>query len=107
MLGGCERALDLGPYANEESQCVDIIFADPGDSKIAEVNESNCFNSQELGFADVYTITVHEPIRDDGLAEESGAGEVSFWYLGRNRNRSVWTWVGWVPVVVGGLWVFS
>lgn len=55
----------------------------------------------------MYTITVHEPIRDDGLAEESGAGEVSFWYLGRNRNRSVWTWAGWVPVVVGGLWVFS
>lgn len=90
------------------NQCVDIIFAEPGDSKIAEVNESNCFNSQELGFADVYTITVHEPIRDGGLsAEESGAGEVSFWYLGRNRNRSLWTWAGWVPVVVGGLWAFA
>lgn len=87
-------------------QCVDIIFAEPGDPKINEVNESNCFNSQELGFADVYTITVHEPIRDESLLEKSGAGEVTFWYLGRNRSRSLWGYVGWVPVALGGLWVF-
>lgn len=56
----------------------------------------------------MYTITVHEPIRDDGGLEESGATEaVSFWYLGRNRDRGMWGWVGWVPVVVGGLWAFA
>lgn len=36
-------------------QCVDIIFADNGDSKIAEVNTDNCFNSTDISFQYVYT----------------------------------------------------
>lgn len=35
--------------------CVDITFADP--SEVAEVNETNCFNSSTIGFADVFTST--------------------------------------------------
>jgi len=34
--------------------CVDITFADPKD--VAEVNESNCFNSTDLSFNNVYSI---------------------------------------------------
>ncbi|KAH0550994.1 hypothetical protein GP486_007643 [Trichoglossum hirsutum] len=33
--------------------CVDITFADPKD--VAEVNSSNCFNSSNLGFSQVFT----------------------------------------------------
>ncbi|KAJ8064797.1 hypothetical protein OCU04_007107 [Sclerotinia nivalis] len=34
--------------------CVDITFANPED--VAEVNSSNCFNSSDISFANVYTI---------------------------------------------------
>ncbi|ESZ99415.1 hypothetical protein SBOR_0177 [Sclerotinia borealis F-4128] len=34
--------------------CVDITFANPRD--VAEVNSSNCFNSSQISFANVYTI---------------------------------------------------
>ena len=36
-------------------QCVDIIFAENGDSKIAEVTTDNCFNSSDITFQYVYT----------------------------------------------------
>lgn len=83
-------------------QCVDIIFAEPGDSKIAEVNETNCYNSTELGFGEMYTITTHEPVRDDALQEESGAVG---WARGMGSGGA-WGVLGWAPVVVGGLWAF-
>ncbi|KAL2160984.1 hypothetical protein VTH06DRAFT_8696 [Thermothelomyces fergusii] len=41
--------------------CVDITFAEPGDPRIALVNETNCFNSSDIGIADVYTLTLREP----------------------------------------------
>jgi len=34
--------------------CVDITFAEP--ENVAEVNSSNCFNSSDISFANVYTI---------------------------------------------------
>ena len=36
------------------SQCVDITFAEQKD--VAEVNETNCFNSTDLSFNNVYSI---------------------------------------------------
>lgn len=36
--------------------CVDIIFADPGDEEIPEVNKGNCDNTSNIGFNQVYTI---------------------------------------------------
>jgi hypothetical protein len=37
-------------------QCVDITFADPKD--VAEVNETNCFNSSDISFNNVYSIPI-------------------------------------------------
>ncbi|EEY15766.1 conserved hypothetical protein [Verticillium alfalfae VaMs.102] len=37
--------------------CVDITFGEPGDERIAEINSTNCFNSTDIGAADIYTIT--------------------------------------------------
>ncbi|KAF7718785.1 Uncharacterized protein PECH_005893 [Penicillium ucsense] len=37
--------------------CVDIIFAENGDSKIKEVTADNCFNSSDIGFQYMYTTT--------------------------------------------------
>jgi len=34
-------------------QCVDITFANPED--VPEVNATNCFNSSDIGFNNVYT----------------------------------------------------
>ncbi|PMD57908.1 uncharacterized protein K444DRAFT_592731 [Hyaloscypha bicolor E] len=36
--------------------CVDITFADPKD--VAEVNETNCFNSTDISFNNVYSIAI-------------------------------------------------
>lgn len=37
--------------------CVDITFADPGDSEIEEVTPENCFNSSDISFALVFSTT--------------------------------------------------
>ena len=34
---------------------MDIIFAENGDSKIAEVTQDNCFNSSDISFQYMYT----------------------------------------------------
>lgn len=34
-------------------QCVDIIFAEP--TNVPEVNRSNCFNSSDIGFNNVFS----------------------------------------------------
>jgi len=36
--------------------CVDITFADPAD--VADVNSTNCFNSSDLGFNNIFTSTL-------------------------------------------------
>ena len=43
--------------ANAVQQCVDITFADPLDPEINEINETNCFNSSDLSFNNVYSIS--------------------------------------------------
>ncbi|KAH6608801.1 hypothetical protein Trco_002147 [Trichoderma cornu-damae] len=42
--------------------CVDITFVDPGDKRIPAVNGTNCFNSSDIGFADIETITISRGI---------------------------------------------
>jgi hypothetical protein len=37
-------------------QCVDIVFAEP--ENVAEVNRSNCFNSSDIGFNNVFSTSV-------------------------------------------------
>ena len=53
-------------------QCVDIEFRDPGDPAIPRVNETNCFNSTDLGFAEIYTITT-KAIGESANSTTSGA----------------------------------
>ncbi|KAL1841073.1 hypothetical protein VTJ49DRAFT_7457 [Mycothermus thermophilus] len=56
-------------------QCVDIIFAEPGDPRIAHVNETNCFNSTDIGIADIYTLTLRAP--GEGAVRTSGAAPLA------------------------------
>lgn len=68
------------------TQCVDIIFADPGSDKLAEVNETNCFNSTDIGFAEVYTITTKRSGSSDYVTNAAGS-----------------LLAGWLPVFFTGL----
>ncbi|CEJ89592.1 hypothetical protein VHEMI05428 [[Torrubiella] hemipterigena] len=73
--------------------CVDIIFAEPGDKRIAEVNETNCFNSTQIGFGDVYTITT----KDSGSNKYvTSAAEATLQRAG---------WFGVVPLMAAVSWL--
>ncbi len=76
-------------------QCVDITFVDPTDPRLAEVNETNCLNSSDIGFSSVYTITT----------KAVGASPNATSDAARSPASSSWRLAGWLPVVLGGLWV--
>jgi len=67
--------------------CVDIEFAEPGDPKIKEVNETNCFNSTEIGFAELYSMVTVEPPSAERDAAESAAATIS-------------SGLGWIPALL-------
>jgi hypothetical protein len=78
-------------------QCVDIEFAEPGDPKIAEVNETNCFNTTELGFAEMYTITTQAPGFDpERSTQNPGSGA---------QSLTQFSTAGWLPLLITGLWL--
>ncbi|KAJ4146999.1 hypothetical protein LMH87_001552 [Akanthomyces muscarius] len=70
--------------------CVDIIFAEPGDPRIAPVNESNCYNSTDIGFADIYSITTKDSGTDNYT---TSAAERTLHSVG---------WMGWTPLLFAG-----
>jgi len=53
--------------------CVDIEFVEPGDSKVPEVNETNCFNSSEIGFAEMFTVATVNPATGKRYDEDNAA----------------------------------
>ncbi|VUC34131.1 unnamed protein product [Clonostachys rosea] len=65
--------------------CVDIEFAAPGDPKIEKVTEDNCFNSTDLGFAEIYAIATTNPVtgksyddvKNDAVSTRSSIGLIS------------------------------
>ena len=69
---------------------MDITFVEPNDPRLADVNETNCYNSSDLGFADIFTITTVQP--NNTLTSGAASGLA---HLGR--------YAGWVPVALGGL----
>jgi hypothetical protein len=77
----------------EIKQCVDIIFAEPGDPRIPIVNETNCFNSTQFGFAQIYTVTTQEPSLD--VIASTTTGSAPRYY----------SWAGWLPLVAGAIWM--
>ncbi|KAJ9131747.1 Signal peptide protein [Pleurostoma richardsiae] len=98
------QVVELALHGASLYSCVDITFVEPNDPRLAEVNESNCFNSNDIGFADVYTITTRASGQGDSNATTSGA-EARFWYFGRNRAANYWQYAGWLPMFLGGLWL--
>ncbi|KAH8896798.1 hypothetical protein GQ53DRAFT_743360 [Thozetella sp. PMI_491] len=94
------QVVELAVHGASLFSCVDIIFVEPNDPRLVEVNETNCVNSSDIGFADIYTITTRQPNQQNTT---SGA-EARFRYFG--RNKASWlSYIGFLPVVFGGLWV--
>jgi len=92
------QIVELAAHGASLFSCVDIEFAEPGDPRIPEVNETNCLNSTDLGFAEIYTITT----KAVGESANSTSGALSsFW----RRNGPSWSWAGYLPVVVGSAWL--
>ncbi|KAK1702697.1 uncharacterized protein CLUP02_14516 [Colletotrichum lupini] len=88
------QIVELAVHGAALFSCVDIEFAEPGDPKIGKVNETNCFNSTDIGFGDVYTITT----------KESGAGYVQGTSAGA-RTTTSFSVAGLLPLVLGALWI--
>jgi hypothetical protein len=82
-------------------QCVDITFVANDDPRLAEVNETNCYNSTDIGFANLYTITIKES-GSDNYTSTSGAMSSALRLFGGQGWLSM---AGWLPVVLGGMWV--
>ena len=86
-------------FVTSPPQCVDITFAEPGDPRIAQVNESTCFNSSEIGFAEIYTIA--NSVAGPGNATSGAGGR--FLYRGQPGPLGLLAQLGWAPVLVAGL----
>ncbi|ORY55697.1 uncharacterized protein BCR38DRAFT_356716 [Pseudomassariella vexata] len=93
------QVVELAVHGASLFSCVDITFVEPHDERLARVNETNCFNSTDIGFADLYTITT-KAIGSTANATTSGAGAIA-----DLRSSSSWaSWLGYVPILVGGVW---
>ncbi|KAF7560467.1 hypothetical protein G7046_g3703 [Stylonectria norvegica] len=87
------QIVELAIHGASLFSCVDIIFADPGDSRLGDVNETNCFNSTDIGFAEIYTITTKESGVDNYI-KQSGA----------DLLRRI-SWAGWLPLLGAAVWL--
>ena len=92
------QIVEIAAHGAALFSCVDITFADPGDSRIEKVNKTNCFNTTDFGFADLYTIVSHEP----GASASKPSGAVSRFL---QPSASAWSWLGYLPVVLGSAWM--
>ncbi|KAK5999239.1 hypothetical protein PT974_01631 [Cladobotryum mycophilum] len=89
------QVVELAQHGAALYSCVDIIFAEPNDPRIGEVNETNCFNSSHLGFADMYTIATKQPLLDNVAGTTTSAAD----------SLRQYSWAGWLPLVAGAIWM--
>jgi len=92
------QIVEIAAHGASLFSCVDITFADPGDERIAKVNKTNCFNSTDFGFAELYTIVTHEA----GSSANTSSGALSRLL---QPSAAAWSWAGYLPVVLGSLWM--
>jgi hypothetical protein len=88
------QVVELAQHGASLYSCVDIIFAEPGDPRIPIVNETNCFNSTQFGFAQIYTVTTQEPVLDVITSTTSAA-----------ESLLKYSWAGWLPLVAAAMWM--
>ncbi|KAK0716910.1 hypothetical protein B0T26DRAFT_645347 [Lasiosphaeria miniovina] len=86
------QIVELALHGAALYSCVDITFSDPNDPDLAEVNETNCFNSTDIGSANIYT----QIVTPSGGNVSSAAQ--------RTLKGSTFTLLGWLPLALVGLW---
>ncbi|KAK3330712.1 hypothetical protein B0H66DRAFT_466670 [Apodospora peruviana] len=89
------QLVELAVHGAALYSCVDITFVEPDSPLLEEVNEENCFNSTDIGVADLYTLTVRpsgQTLNATSNAQHRFAGSFA-------------GYLGWMPLVLGGLWV--
>ncbi|KXX78586.1 hypothetical protein MMYC01_204512 [Madurella mycetomatis] len=84
------QVVELAVHGAALYSCVDITFVEPGDPRLGEVNEENCFNSTEIGAADVYSLTLRASGQTIGVNSASRGTLVPY--------------LGYLPLVAAGLW---
>ncbi|KAH6628152.1 hypothetical protein F5144DRAFT_515246 [Chaetomium tenue] len=92
---GTLQLVELALHGAALYSCVDITFAEPGDPRIPLMNETNCFNSTDIGAADIYTLTM----RESGANLAATAGNAASDRL--VQRLAYWAYV---PLALGGVW---
>ncbi|KAK6070790.1 hypothetical protein SCUP515_08191 [Seiridium cupressi] len=92
------QVVEIAAHGAALFSCVDITFVEPNDDRLGNVNETNCFNSTDVGFADIYTITTKE-VGSTANATTSDA-LASF-------VRSSSSWLGYAPLLLTSLWLLA
>ncbi|KAI1827643.1 hypothetical protein F4861DRAFT_535850 [Xylaria intraflava] len=85
------QVVEIAMHGAALFSCVDITFAAPGDPRIPEVNGSNCYNSTDLGFADMYSVVTTPIGSAANMTGPTGAG----------LRASTLSWLGYLPVIAG------
>ncbi|KAL2260668.1 hypothetical protein VTK26DRAFT_5253 [Humicola hyalothermophila] len=88
------QVVELAVHGAALYSCADITFVEPGDPRIPEVNETNCFNSSDIGIADIYTLT----LRSSSAANQT-SGAVRSLALNALGGGAL-SWLGYLPLLV-------
>ncbi|KAI0476586.1 hypothetical protein GGR56DRAFT_481500 [Xylariaceae sp. FL0804] len=92
------QVVEIAQHGAALFSCVDITFAEPDDPRIAQVNETNCFNSTDLGFADMYTIAT-KPLDSAANQQAATSGAASSTLA---AAPAAWRWLGsGLPLLAG------
>lgn len=91
------QIVELAMHGAALYSCVDITFLEPGDDRIDEVNSTNCFNSTDIGVADIYTVTLRSSGSDEYVSTSAVRGLQSY----------LIPVLGWAPLLGAGLWLLS
>lgn len=75
--------------------CVDIEFVADNDARLPEINETNCFNSTQIGFATLYTVTIKPMGSDNYTTISSAAGSGP-----RPASLGAWSALGFLPLAI-------
>ncbi|KAI0394550.1 hypothetical protein F5Y17DRAFT_251203 [Xylariaceae sp. FL0594] len=95
------QVVEIAQHGAALFSCVDITFVKPGDPRIPELNDTNCFNNSQIGFATTYSITT-QAINSAANDTQSGASRL---LVGPSSLSSIWSWLGYLPVFLGAAWL--
>ncbi|EPE06950.1 signal peptide protein [Ophiostoma piceae UAMH 11346] len=95
------QVVELALHGASLYSCVDITFVEDNDPRLAQVNETNCFNSTDIGFSDVYTITT----KASGSNSTTSGAVPSFLFRKQQAGAGWLQFGGWLPFAAGVFWM--